>query len=170
VTVLDQKEAGAVLGADGYVAKPVDRTVLLETVERCLQSHGARQGARPILVVEDDTATREFIVEALSRCGYRVDTASDGLQARAYVETTLPELVVLDLILPGVDGFQLLDEWRKQERTAELPILILTSKDLSQEEREYLRANVGALFSKQEHWQGALIRKMQQVVPLSKAS
>jgi signal transduction histidine kinase/DNA-binding response OmpR family regulator len=170
VTVLDQKEAGAVLGADGYVAKPVDRTVLLETVERCLQHQGAKQATRPILVVEDDTATREFIVEALSRCGYRVDTASDGLQARTYVENTLPELVVLDLILPRIDGFQLLAEWRGEERTADLPILILTSKDLSQEEREYLRANVGALFSKQEHWQGALIRKMQQVVPLSKAS
>src|SRR6201999_231324 len=70
VTVLDQKEAGAVLGADGFVAKPVDRTVLLETVERCLQHQGAKQGERPILVVEDDTATREFIMEALSRCGY----------------------------------------------------------------------------------------------------
>lgn len=173
VTVLDQKEAGAVLGAAGYVAKPVDRSVLLETVERCIPRSDrtwGRKDSRPILVVEDDAATREFIVEALSGCGFHVDTAADGLQAQRYVELMLPELVVLDLILPKVDGFQLLAEWRSHERTADLPILILTSKDLSHEEREYLRANAGALFSKQEYWQGALIRKMQQVVPLTKAS
>jgi DNA-binding response OmpR family regulator len=81
------------------------------------------------------------------------------------VQAPLPELITLDLILPKVNGFQLITEWRSDSRTADLPILVLTSKDLTAEEREYLRTNVKAFFHKQEQWQEALIRKMRQIVP-----
>jgi CheY-like chemotaxis protein/anti-sigma regulatory factor (Ser/Thr protein kinase) len=166
VTVVDQKDTGALLGADEYIVKPVDRAILLGAVERCLNHHGRTRGRRPILVVEDDAPTREFIVEALSRYGYLVNTAADGRQAQEYVQTLLPELVILDLILPEINGFQLLMEWRNSPRTVELPILVLTSKDLTLEEREYLRSNVAAFFCKQEQWQEALIKQMQRIVPL----
>jgi CheY-like chemotaxis protein len=76
----------------------------------------------------------------------------------------VPELVILDLILPEVSGFQLLAEWRMDSRTADLPIFVLTSKDLTHEERAYIRKNTGALFQKQERWQEALIRQLQRVV------
>lgn len=166
VTVVDQTDAGALLGADEYIVKPVDRAILLGAVERCLSHHARNRERRPILVVEDDAPTRELIVEALSRYGYLVNTATDGGQARAYVQALLPELVILDLILPEISGFQLLTEWRNNRRTVDLPILVLTSKDLTLGEREYLRSNVGAFFSKQEQWQEALIKQMQRIVPL----
>ena len=165
VSVVDQPTTGALLGADEYVVKPVDKATLLAAVERCLNQRARIGPARPILVVEDDTPTREFIAELLSKNGYSVGTAADGAEARAQVAASVPELVILDLILPEVSGFQLLAEWRIESRTADLPIFVLTSKDLTLEERDYIRKNTGALFQKQERWQEALIRQLQRAVP-----
>lgn len=165
VSIVDQPATGALLGADEYVVKPVEKEVLLAAVERCLNLRGRTAPARPILVVEDDDPTREFIAELLSKHGYVVSTAADGLNARAQVAASLPELVILDLILPEVSGFQLLAEWRADSRTTDLPIFVLTSKDLTLEEKDYLRTNAGALFRKQERWQEALIRQLQRAVP-----
>ncbi|MFZ1113492.1 MAG: response regulator [Candidatus Acidiferrales bacterium] len=116
-------------------------------------------------MVEDDASTREFIAELLSKHGYVVSLAPDGAEARVQVATSLPELVILDLILPEVSGFQLLSEWRVDPRTADLPVFVLTSKDLTTQEKDYIRANTGALFQKQEQWQEALIRQLQRAVP-----
>jgi PAS domain S-box-containing protein len=165
VTVVDQPTTGALLGADEYVVKPVDKATLLAAVDRCLNQRGRIERVRPILVVEDDTPTREFIAELLSKNGYLVGTAADGAEARARVADSLPELVILDLILPEVSGFQLLAEWRIESRTADLPIFVLTSKDLTNEEKDYIHRNSGALFQKQERWQEALIRQLQRAVP-----
>jgi PAS domain S-box-containing protein len=167
VTVVDQPATGVLLGADEYIVKPVDKATLLSAVERCLSQRGRRGRSRPILVVEDDAPTREFVAELLSKHGYLVGTAADGAEARARVAASLPELVILDLILPEVSGFQLLAEWRIDSRTADLPIFVLTSKDLTVEEKSYIRKNTEALFQKQEHWQEALIQQLQRAVPVA---
>ncbi len=165
VSVVDQPTTGALLGADEYVVKPVQKAMLLAAVERCLNLRGQIGRGRSILVVEDDEPTREFIAEMLSKHGYVVSTATDGAKARAAVAASLPELVILDLILPEVNGFQLLAEWRGNSRTNDVPVFVLTSKDLTLQERDYLRANAGAFFQKQERWQEALIRQLQRAVP-----
>ena len=165
VSIVDQPATGALLGADEYIVKPVAKEVLLAAVKHCLKHRGHREQVRPILVVDDDNATREFIAELLSKHGYVVSTAADGAEARAQVAASLPELVILDLILPEVSGFQLLADWRADSRTTDLPIFVLTSKDLTPEEKDYLLKNAGALFHKQERWQEALIRQLQRAVP-----
>ncbi len=163
VTIVDQPSTGALLGADEYIVKPVDKATLLAAVERCMNRFGSMD-SRSILVVDDDEPTREFIAELLSKNGFAVLTAADGPQARRQVAAALPELVILDLILPGVSGFQLLTDWRSNSRTANLPVFVLTSKDLTPQEREYLRANSEALFQKQEPWQDELLSRLQRVL------
>jgi len=165
VSAVDQPATGALLGADEYIVKPVEKATLLAAVERCLNLRGQMKSGRPILVVDDDTPTREFIAEMLSKHGYVVTTAANGFEARSLVAASLPELVILDLIMPNLSGFQLLAEWRGDSRTADLPVFVLTSKDLSATEKEYLRTNTGAFFCKQERWQDALIRQLQRAVP-----
>jgi PAS domain S-box-containing protein len=165
VTIVDEPGAGALLGADDYIVKPVEKSVLLAAVERCLNHRGRTGRVGRILVVEDDAPTREFIAELLSKHGYTVDTAADGRGARSQVATALPELVVLDLILPYVSGFELLAEWRADARTTDLPVFILTSKDLRPDEIDYLRANTRALFRKQEPWQESLIKQLHRTAP-----
>jgi signal transduction histidine kinase/DNA-binding response OmpR family regulator len=160
VTIMDQKDAGALLGADEYIVKPVDRTILLSSIERCLNQRGRTASKNSILVVEDDQPTREFLTDLLSREGFAVHSVLDGAQARAHVQALTPNLILLDLLLPEVDGFKLIAEWRSASRTAEIPIFVLTNKDLTQEEKKYLCANTYAMLSKHEPWKESLIRRM----------
>jgi PAS domain S-box-containing protein len=166
VTIVDQPGIGTALGADEYLIKPVDKATLLAAVERCLRSRGGAAPARTILVVEDDVSTLEMIVELLKAYGYAVSTATDGAQARASVAQTLPELVILDLVLPKVSGFELLAEWRSNPRTADLSVFVLTSKDLTKGEEKYIRAHAESLFRKQDEWRERLIKQLERVVTL----
>jgi signal transduction histidine kinase/DNA-binding response OmpR family regulator len=167
VSMVDQPGMGTLFGADEYLVKPVDKATLLAALQRRAGIHPSPKRTRPILVVEDDTATREFIVEMLTAQGYAVATASDGAQARAQVAANKPELVLLDLVLPGASGFELLGEWRASPRTADLPVFILTSKDLTPDEQRFLRANAESLLRKQEPWQEALIKQLSRVVSMA---
>jgi len=164
VTIVDQPGVGTALGADEYLIKPVDKATLLAAVERCLRSRGGAAPARTILVVEDDVSTLEMIVELLKGYGYAVSTAADGEQARVSVAQSLPELVILDLVLPKMSGFELLAEWRSNPRTADLSVFVLTSKDLTKEEDKYLRAHAESLFRKQNAWREPLIKQLERVV------
>jgi PAS domain S-box-containing protein len=164
VTIVDQPGVGTALGADEYLIKPVDKATLLAAVERCLRSRGGTAPARSILVVEDDASTLEVIVELLKAYGYAVSTAMDGEQARVSVAQFLPELVILDLVLPKMSGFELLAEWRSNRRTADLPVFVLTSKDLTKEEEKYIHAHAESLFRKQDSWRESLIKQLDRVV------
>jgi signal transduction histidine kinase/CheY-like chemotaxis protein len=164
VTIVDQPGVGTALGADEYLIKPVDKATLLAAVERCLRSRGGTAPARSILVVEDDVSTLEVIVELLKAYGYAVSTAMDGEQARVSVAQFLPELVILDLVLPKMSGFELLAEWRSNPRTADLPVFVLTSKDLTKEEEKYIHAHAESLFRKQNSWREPLIKQLERVV------
>src|SRR5882762_8217303 len=164
VSMVDLPGMGTLFGADEYLVKPVDKATLLAALQRRASIRPSSKPTRPILVVEDDVATREFIVEMLTAQCYAVATASDGAQARAQVAAIKPELVILDLVLPGASGFELLGEWRASPRTADLPVFILTSKDLTPEERRFLRANAESLLLKQQSWQEALIKQLSRVV------
>ena len=164
VTIVDQPGVGTALGADEYLIKPVDKATLLAAVERCLRSRGGAAPRRTILVVEDDVSTLEMIVELLKAYGYAVSTATDGAQARTIVAHSLPELVILDLILPKMSGFELLAEWRSNPRTADLSVFVLTSKDLTKEEEKYIHAHAESLFRKQNEWREPLIKQLERVV------
>ncbi len=165
VTIVDQPAVGAILGADEYLVKPVEKPALLAAVQRCLGDRKSPPSARPILVVEDDAPTREIISELLTNLGYNVATAADGAQARDSVAASLPQIVILDLMLPKLSGLELISEWRANSRTADLSVLVLTSKDLNREEEKYLRSNAEFLFRKQQPWQAALMQQLQRIAP-----
>jgi threonine synthase len=76
----------------------------------------------------------------------------------------MPELVILDLVLPKMSGLELLAEWRGSPRTADLPVFVLTSKDLTKEEEKYVRAHAESLFRKQNSWREPLIKQLDRVV------
>jgi PAS domain S-box-containing protein len=164
VSIVDQPALGTTLGADEYLIKPVEQSALCAAIERCLAARDGLKLARPVLVVEDDGPTREVISEMLTTQGYNIATAADGAQARTWMSASLPALVILDLMLPNVSGFELLSEWRNSVRTADLPVFVLTSKDLTQEEEKYLRAHAESLWRKQESWQIALTRELKRVL------
>jgi len=164
VSIIDQPSMGALLGADEYLVKPVDKPTLLGAIARHITRQAIRRAGRSILVVEDDAPTREFIAEMLSGQGFVVTTAADGAQARAQVAASLPEIVILDMMLPEVSGFELLGEWRASLRTAGLTVFVLTSKDLSQEEQSYLHAHAEVLLHKQQPWHQDLVKQLHRLM------
>jgi len=166
VSILDQPGMGALLGADEYLVKPVDKSALLAALARRINVKPAPGRVRPALVVEDDASTREFITEMLTSQGRVVVTASDGAQARAQINLHLPEFVILDLGLPDISGLELLAEWRSHPRTAELPVFVLTGKDVTREDQEYLRRHAESLFHKRHSWHDALARELNRVLSL----
>lgn len=165
VTIVDQPAMGAILGADEYLVKPVEKEMLISAVDRCIHSRGGKEPTRHILVVEDDQLTREVVKELLEGKGYSVHTAQDGAQALAEVQAAMPGLVILDLLLPKLTGFEVLSEWRSDERTVDLPVFVITSKDLTRDESQFLRANSEFLLLKQFGWHNTLIRQLHRALP-----
>lgn len=163
-SVVDQRGTGISLGAEEYLLKPIQRKPLLAAIERCFDRRGVGVPVRPILVVEDDVDTRELITEILSSQGFAVAAAADGVQARALVASTLPELVLLDLVLPKVSGFDLLAEWRADPRTSGMPVFVLSGKELTRQETAFLRHHSELLMRKQEPWQLTLVNQLRRVL------
>ena len=165
VSILDSPGKGAAFIAEEYLRKPVEKSTLLAAIARCLKRRGLGSPMeQSILVVEDDDGTREMIHEALSAEGYRVALAADGEQAYDLVRSTLPSLVILDLLLPRISGLELLTRWKADPRTAGLPVFVLTGKDLTAEEQQYLRTNVESLMHKQSPWQENLLSQLRSIL------
>ncbi len=144
VSMLDDRDIGYALGAADYLTKPFDRDRLVTALRRF------RQGTspRPVLVVEDDPATREVIRRALERDGWIVSEAENGRSALESLAQAMPDLVVLDLMMPEMDGFEFVDELRRTEAGRRVPVVVVTAKEITEEDRERLGGQVRRIFQK----------------------
>jgi PAS domain S-box-containing protein len=118
------------LGASGYLTKPVDEVALLEAVRDAFERHGR------ILVVEDDPDTIEMMRVALRRVGYTVDVASDGYEALSLARRWQPEVILLDLRLPGMDGYESLSHFKRNPDTQDIPIVVVSAHVADQTREE----------------------------------
>jgi signal transduction histidine kinase/CheY-like chemotaxis protein len=143
-TMLDSHELGFALGADEYLTKPVDRRRLAETLRRLC---GPRD-SRPVLVVDDDPAARELVQRTLAQEGWEVVTAENGRDALDRVAAARPALVLLDLMMPVMDGFEFLSRLRQRPEDRDLPVLVLTAKDLTPAEHRLLQDEVQQVLRK----------------------
>jgi PAS domain S-box-containing protein len=143
LSIVDDRSRGFLLGADEYVTKPVDwpRLAVL------LRKYAAPQGDG-ILIVEDDPIWREVCVRALNQNGWQVFEAEDGESALHYLAQSRPSLILLDLVLPMMDGFQFLDRVRSHAEWQGIPIIVMTAKQLTDEERSRLNGAVLAILEK----------------------
>ena len=146
VSIVDNRDYGLVLGASDYLVKPIDHERLRSTL-RGLERTGASSGT--ILVVDDDPALRDVLGQVLAEDGWHVVTASDGGEALASVERDLPTAMVLDLMIPQVDGFEVLRALRAKPATRDLPVIVVTAKDLTEEDRKRLARNAEQVIFKQ---------------------
>ncbi len=144
VTVVDDKKLGYALGAADNLTKPVDRERLAEVLRRHLDHPGVGQ----VLVVEDDASTREMLRRTLEREGWAVLEAENGRVALERVEKHHPSVVLLDLMMPEVDGFEFLEALRDREEGRHIPVVVLTAKDVDEEDRRRLRGRVEKVLQK----------------------
>jgi len=147
VSITEHHELGLSLGAMDWVVKPLNRSDFLAAVRRVFACTGSK-GAATVLVVDDEPPTVELLTDMLGLQGYRVLSASDGRRGIEVARAERPDLIVLDLLMPGATGFEVVRELRMHPESREIPILIFTVKDLSLEERERLRGSVRAIVTK----------------------
>ncbi|MEZ4317359.1 MAG: response regulator [Myxococcota bacterium] len=138
----DEQGIGFTLGASEYLVKPIEKPTLLATVERFVR------GRRRILVVDDEADARELTRRALISGGFLVDEVSDGAAALRYLESERPDLILLDLMMPGVDGFTVVREIRKDPELAAIPLVVFTSLSLSDVDRARLAEGTALILQK----------------------
>ncbi|HSM36710.1 MAG TPA: response regulator [Longimicrobiales bacterium] len=161
LTLLDERKKAYALGAADYVAKPVER----ERLAAVVRAQVASVGAWKVLVVEDDASTRELLVRSLQKEGWTVQQADDGRRGLECVAEDTPALIVLDLLLPEIDGFQFLEELRSRDDPAsEIPVVVVTAKDLSQDDIERLRGRVEAVVRKDGHPSQDVVREVRKAL------
>ena len=143
-TVVDEKTTGIALGASDYLTKPVDRERLLRVLRRTQRTRGASK----ILVVEDDAATRTLLRRTLEREGWSVTEAENGLVALQCVQEEIPDLILLDMLMPELDGLEFAAALQRNDRWRPIPIVVLTGKELTEREHARLTGHVVAIMQK----------------------
>ncbi len=162
LTIVNETEMGYMLGASEYLTKPIDR----ERLAAALQKYQVGDQGAQVLVVEDDEPTRQILRRTLAKQGWTVAEAKDGRAGLEQVARHKPELILLDLIMPGVDGFEFLAELRQNEAWQAIPVVVLTSKDLSPEERLRLTGHVEKILQKGAYTRDTLLREVRKAVAL----
>jgi signal transduction histidine kinase/CheY-like chemotaxis protein len=143
VTIIDdQHEKGMILGADGYCVKPVDRSWLLRRLEEL-------DPLEKILIVDDEQSARYTFKKALKGTPYSVIEAADGPEGLRKAREEQPQVIFLDLLMPGMNGFEVLQQLKSDPATQDIPVIIFTSKELEEEDRLRLSADATAILFKQ---------------------
>ncbi len=147
VSQLSQDVLSQSLGADDYLTKPINRDLFLETVSKhiSLTDHDGT-----VLIIDDDADVRDLLSRMLSDAGFKFDTAKDGKEGLEKLNKN-PNLIVLDLEMPRMDGFEFLENYMKEfNETERAPVLVYSGKDLTEVQREMLEKNVAGMVKKDE--------------------
>jgi PAS domain S-box-containing protein len=164
VSIVDQKQVGFALGAADYLVKPIRKPVLLETIRKHVPYQADDDAT--ILLVDDDSKTLELLSETLRSAGYETQSVQSGARALEVLSSKLVSAVLLDLLMPGMDGFEVIRHVRKEATLKDLPILVMTAKSLTQAESALLSHETQALFHKDGPWQDQLIVEINKVLKL----
>ncbi|MFI5343696.1 MAG: response regulator [Chlamydiales bacterium] len=132
LTVMKENDLGFALGAVDSLQKPIEPNALINRIEQLVAN------PKTILVVDDEATSRDIMKKAVTRMGWSVIEAKNGLEAIAQLKNLIPSLIILDLMMPEMDGFAVIHELQLNEEWRKIPVLIVTGKDLTQEERDLL--------------------------------
>jgi signal transduction histidine kinase/CheY-like chemotaxis protein len=160
LTIVDDKNLGYALGATDYLIKPLDRERLVTVLNKYRRD-------LPILVVDDDPDVRQLIRRTLEREGYTVAEAEHGRAALEYLQARAPGLILLDLMMPEMDGFEFVAEVRKRDAWRAIPIVVVTAKHLSAEDRQRLNGYVERVLQKGTYSRDDLLREVRDMVTAS---
>jgi signal transduction histidine kinase/DNA-binding response OmpR family regulator len=162
LTIVDEKDMGYTLGAADYLTKPVD----WQRLANILQKYSCRYPPCPVLIVEDEAVTRQLWRRMLEKEGWAVREAGNGREALACLAERRPELILLDLMMPEMDGFQFVDEVRKHDTWRTIPIVVVTAKDLTEDDRRRLNGYVEQTLQKGAYSREALLREIRALVAI----
>jgi CheY-like chemotaxis protein len=165
--VLDDAETAFALGALAFLVKPVGRKDLLDAVANAVRTPA---GVTPtVLLVDDDPQVLAIMAPMLEQGGYRALTAGGGREGIQQACEHLPHLIVLDLMMPDVNGFDVIATLQDDVRTRGIPIIVLTAKDLTSEDRAYLDGRVQGIQLKRATSARSLVEAVTRVLTSGEA-
>jgi GAF domain-containing protein/CheY-like chemotaxis protein len=157
LTIVDDRNLGYALGAAEYLTKPVDRERLVAVLKKYRRD-------LPVLVVDDDPVLRELLGRTLATAGYTVVEAENGRVALERLREVSPSVILLDLMMPEMDGFEFLAALRGHAAWRAIPVVVITARDLSGEDRERLNGRVERILQKGAHGREALLTEVRDLV------
>jgi CheY-like chemotaxis protein len=170
VSMLDERGKGFSLGAADYLIKPVQRESLLATLRRVTFAANGANGRLRVLAIDDDPMALELIEAVLAPAGYQVLKATNGHQGVAAAKIELPGLVIVDLLMPEMDGFAVVEQLRADQTTSGIPIVILTSRSMDPAERERLNGQISHLARKGALDRTQFVELVRKLCPLPPAA
>ncbi len=160
ISMVENRELGVALGADDYFLKPVDRDRLLDRIRRLTSGRAPR--AR-LLLIDDDAAVHALLEEELAALGYTIDSAFTGESGVRAAREGVPDLIILDVMMPGMSGFEVAGALKEDVTTANIPILVLTSKEISLDDRRELQSKVTTFVQKGTSAREQLVREIRRL-------
>ena len=160
VTIVDNQSIGFSLGAADYLIKPIDRDRLVRAVEKCCPG-----ALRHVLIVEDDAPTSELMARALRKIDCTVTQAENGRVGLERLNEALPDAILLDLMMPEIDGFEFIAQVRAESRWQRIPVIVVTAKTLTAEDLARLNGQVQHLVHKGEYSGKAVLAALDELVP-----
>jgi CheY-like chemotaxis protein len=160
LTMVDDPERGFTLGASDYATKPVDRRRL----SQLLRKYTCPDGPCPVLVVDDDAAARAVTRSMLEKEGWAVTEAGNGRVALESMARERPSLILLDLMMPVMDGFEFAARVRRHPEWRSIPIVVLSGQDLTAAERRKLNGNVESIIKKEGDSHEALLHQVRDLL------
>src|SRR6516165_8320442 len=165
-TIVDERRHGMTLGAVGYLTKPIDREKLVDLIAK----YRAPSGPTRVLVVEDDAMQRERIRSWLEPQRWLLIEAENGRVALDRLKECIADVIILDLMMPEMDGFQLVAEMQKHPVWNQIPIIVVTARDLTVEDHARLNSGIEMVLRKETFSPTTLIERVRQVVAKSRLS
>ena len=163
LTIMDSKNMGYTLGASDYLTKPIDRNRLVTV----LQKYQNNLANFRVLLVEDDAETREILRHTLEKTGCTVTEAGNGREALERITDSQPALILLDLMMPEMDGFQFVAALRNHEEWRSTPVVVITAKDITPEDRLRLNGYVEKILQKETYSSEKLLAEVRDLVVAS---
>lgn len=163
ISFTDDREKGYALGASEYLIKPIDRNVLSEVLDK--YKHNFLGEA--VLIVEDDLNTREIMRRQVEKKGWKVQEACDGINAIELINEKQPKLILLDLMMPNMDGFEFLHILSSCPKWRNIPVIVISAKELSQAEVEDLKGKVNRIFQKGCYNSQELLNEIERLISLA---
>jgi CheY-like chemotaxis protein len=142
------------------VTKPFDRNALVQVVNRYRRGDGSAQ----VLIVDDDSTSRDMLRRTLQKEGWTVAEAANGREALGQLKRAQPALVLLDLMMPEMDGLEVLERMHRDDSWRDIPVIIVTAKDLTQEEVDRLNGHVFEVLQKGAYERGDLLRDVHAMI------
>jgi len=160
LTMIDDRTRGYSLGAVDYLTKPVDR----EQLHNVLARYYSEGKASAVLLVEDDIETRKIMARTLEKAGWAVSEAGNGKEALDIMDSMQPGLILLDLMMPVMDGFEFLAAMRAVPEWRHIPVIVITAKDLTGDDRDRLTGMVEEVLEKNAYTREQLLERVREAV------